>query len=85
MVESLAWFISASGVGDIVRTDGIMNAEKYRQVLIHHAISSGKRLIGNGFIFQHDNNDPKLTAKAAKSYMERKTTDKTDIHGLACI
>ena len=37
--------IFASGVGDI---DGIMDAEKYRQVLINCAIPSGKLLIGNG-------------------------------------
>ena len=79
MVEGLSWFegcISVSGVGDIVRIDGIMNAEKYRQVLIHHAILSGKRLIGNGFTFQYDN-DPKHTANAVKSYLERKTAKKT--------
>ena len=35
--------ISASGVGDIVRIDGITNAEKYRQVLM----PSGQCLIGN--------------------------------------
>ena len=53
--SDLVWgCISASGVGDIVRIDGIMNAEKYRKVLIHHAIPSGKNLIANGFIFQHD-------------------------------
>ena len=68
--------ISASGVGNIVRIDGIMNSEKHRQVLIHNAIPSGKRLIGNGFIFQHDNNS-KHTANAVKSYLERKTADKT--------
>ena len=53
-----------------------MNAEKCRQFLIHHAIPSGKHLIGNGFIFQHDN-DPKHTANPVKSYLERKTADKT--------
>lgn len=53
-----------------------MNVEKYRQVLICHAIPSGKCLIGNDFIFQHDNN-PKHTANAVKSYLERKTADKT--------
>ena len=43
--SALVWgCISASGVANIVRIDGIMNAEKYRQVLIHHAIPSGKRL-----------------------------------------
>ena len=72
----LVWgCISASGVGDTVQIDGIMNAEKYRHVLIHHAIPSGKGLSGNGFIFQHDD-DPKHTANAVKSYLERKTADK---------
>lgn len=38
----LVWgCISASGVGNIVQIDAIMNAEKYRQVLIYHAIPSG--------------------------------------------
>ena len=68
--------ISASGVGDIVHLDGILNAEKYRQIHIHYAINSRKRLIGNCFLSQHDN-DPKHTARAAKSYWERKTTDRT--------
>ena len=35
----------------------------------HHAIPSGKCLIGNGFIFQY-HNDPKHTANAVKSYLE---------------
>ena len=51
-----------------------MNAERYKQVIIHHAIPSGKRLIRNGFIIQHD--DPKHTANAVKSYLERKSADK---------
>ena len=42
----------------------------------HHAIPSGKCLIGNGFIFPY-HNDPKHTANAVKSYLERKTADKT--------
>ena len=44
--------LSANGVGDLVRIDGIVNTEKHRQILIHYAIPSGKRLISNGFIFQ---------------------------------
>ena len=59
--------ISASGVGDIVRIDGIMNAETYKQVSNHHVIPSGKCLIGNVFIFQHNNN----TGNAVKSYLEK--------------
>ena len=68
--------ISVSGVGDIVQIDGIINAEKYIQVLIHSAIPSGKCLIGNTFIFQC-HNDPKHTANAVKSYLERNIADKT--------
>ena len=30
--------ISANGVGDLVRINGFLNAEEYRQILIHHAI-----------------------------------------------
>jgi hypothetical protein len=33
--------ISANGVGDLVRINGLLNGEKYRQILIHHAIPSG--------------------------------------------
>ena len=65
--------LSANGVGDLVRIDGIMNAEKYKQILIHHGIPSGKRLIGNKFIFQQYN-DPKNTANIVKRYLERKKT-----------
>ena len=67
--------ISASCAGHIVRINGIRSAENHRQTLIHHAIPSGKRLIGNCFIFQHDN-DQKHTAHSMKSYLERKTTDR---------
>ena len=48
-----------------------MNAEKYRQILIHHTIPSGRQLIGPRFIFQ-DDNDPKHTANKVK-ILEKKT------------
>ena len=58
--------ISTSGVGDIVRIDGITNAEKYRQLLFNYAIPSGKCLIENGLeVFQY-HNDPKHTANASE-------------------
>ena len=58
-------------MGDLVRSDGKMNARKYRKILIHLAIASGKCLTGNDFIFQQDNN-PKCTALKVKSYLEQK-------------
>ncbi|KAK6473362.1 extracellular calcium-sensing receptor-like [Huso huso] len=63
--------ISANGVGDLVRINGLLNAEKYRQILIHHAIPSGRHLIGPKFILQHDN-DPRHTAKVIKNYLQHK-------------
>ncbi|KAJ7341846.1 hypothetical protein JRQ81_007372, partial [Phrynocephalus forsythii] len=58
-----------------------MNAENYRQViihqvLIHHVIPSGRCPIGNNFIFQHEN-DSKHTANAVKSYLATKIAVKT--------
>ena len=43
--------LTANGADDLFRIDGIMNAEKYKQILIPHTNLSGKRQIGNGFIF----------------------------------
>ena len=64
-------YLTANGAGDLVWIDGIINAEKYRQILIHLVILSVKRLIGNSFIFQQDN-DPKHTALKVKSYFQQK-------------
>ena len=67
--------ISASGVGDLVRINGVLNAEKYRQILIHHAIPSGSRMIGIKCILQQYNN-PKHTANVIKNYLQRKEEQK---------
>lgn len=45
-------YISASGVDNIFQIDGIANAEKYRQDLAHHVITSGKCLTGNNLNFK---------------------------------
>ena len=61
--------LTANGVGDLVRIDGIKNAEKYWQILIRHAFPSGQRLIGNSFIFLQDNY-PKHNEFKVKSYLK---------------
>lgn len=38
--------ISANSVGDLLRINGVLNAEKYRQMLIHGVIPSGRHIIG---------------------------------------
>ena len=55
----------------MVRINGLLNAEKYRQIVIHHEISLGRNLIGPKCILQHDN-DPKHTTKFIKNYQQRK-------------
>lgn len=46
--------ISATVVGNLVKIDGTLNIAMYFQILIHHAIPSGKHVFGNSFIFQHE-------------------------------
>jgi transposase len=63
-------------VGDLYRINGIMNKEQYHQILVHHAIPSGKRLGGQGFVFQQDN-DPKHTSLMVKNYLQKKEREGT--------
>lgn len=48
--------ISANGVIDLVRNNGDLNAEKNRQMLFHHAITSGRCMLEPKCI-QHQDND----------------------------
>lgn len=74
-VEAVWWF------GDAFQTvlfDILSKViEKYHRMLIPYVIPSGKCLIGQDFIFQH-NMDRKHTASAVKAYLDRKT----HCHGL---
>lgn len=58
-------YISASGVGDLVKSIDINTTEMYGQILIHHVVPSAKYLISRNFNFQYDN-DPKHTDRAVK-------------------
>lgn len=61
--------MSARGVGELVIIDGIMNAEKYVEVLRGNLKKSVQKLgIENSYLFQQDN-DPKHTAKKTKEWL----------------
>ncbi|XP_058810201.1 uncharacterized protein LOC131675290 [Phymastichus coffea] len=62
---------SGHGTGDLVKIDGIMRKEQYKNILVRHAIPSGLRGPGRGFVFQQDN-DPKHTSILCRSYLEQK-------------
>ena len=63
--------IAASGTGDLVKIDGIMDKKVYHNILVRHGVPSGSRLIGPGFIFQEDN-DPKHSSKYCRNYLRQK-------------
>ena len=42
--------LSSSGVGDLIKIEGQLTGERYVDILRHHAVSSGMRLIGHNFI-----------------------------------
>jgi transposase len=58
-------------VGDLFKVNGIMKKEEYHSILQRHAVPSGLRLYGQGFVLQQDN-DPKHTSKLCKNYLESK-------------
>ena len=55
--------------------------QQYRQILIHHAVPSGTRLVGRGFILAHDN-DPKHKTNAVQAYLNRKE-EKGDLQDIS--
>ena len=59
---------SWKGVGAFHQIKGILTKERYRQILIRQMRPSARRLHGDNFIFQHDN-DPKHTAHIVKNYL----------------
>ena len=63
-------YFSAAGPGRLVKVEGNMNPEKYRQILEDNLSQSARELrLGRRFIFQQDN-DPKHTAKTTQKWFK---------------
>jgi hypothetical protein len=59
---------SAAGPGELVTIKGIMDSEKYREILQANLMKSAKALrLGRNFLFQQDN-DPKHVSKSTKAW-----------------
>ena len=49
----LVWgCFSGQGIRDLKRIKGKMNQKMYHQILIHHGVPLGLRLVGQGFVYQ---------------------------------
>ena len=62
---------AGSRVSDLQRVSGTLNQNGYHSILQCHAIPSGVRLVGQGFILQQDN-DPKHTSRLCHNDLRRK-------------
>ena len=66
----MLWGCFAAGPGRLVKVEGNMNAEKYRQILEDNLTQSARELqLGRRFIFRQDN-DPKHTAKTTHKWFK---------------
>lgn len=57
-------------LGDLIKIEGKLFKEGYKNILQSNAIPSGLRIIGNNFTFQQDN-DPKHKAKLCQEYLKK--------------
>ena len=55
----------SGGVGPLLRVQGIMRAQEYKDILENAMLPYGRSNMGRGWIFQQDD-DPKLTSKLVK-------------------
>lgn len=68
----MAWGgMSAHGLTPLKRIVGIMDKKYYHGILQRQVIPGGLKLIGNGFVFQEDN-DPKHASKYCRNYIAKK-------------
>ena len=58
-------------MGDLVKIGEAMDRKVYYNILVRHAVPSGRRRIDDNFIFQEDN-DPKHFSNYCRNYLRRK-------------
>ena len=63
--------VTASGIGDMVKIDEIMDKKVHHNLLVRHAIPSGRRLLGSNFLLQ-DDSDPKHSCHYCRKYLRQK-------------
>lgn len=69
---------SSRGVGKILKIEGNLTAEKYKNILRYHMKPSAQDIYGkSGWIFQQDN-DPKHTATIVKNYFRQSGVEVLD-------
>ena len=72
----MLWGCFGNGLtGDLVKITSTMDKHMYHNILVKHAIPSGIRIIGKGFIMQQDN-DPKHASGLCKNYLKLKERGK---------
>lgn len=65
----MAWECFAdTQVCGLVGIDGIINPKVYHNILVYHASTFGRRLVGQNFVFQQR---PKHTSKLCTNYLQK--------------
>lgn len=68
---------SLASVGPLVRIEGIMKKEEYKEILEKHMITFARRKLGRNWIFQQDN-DPKHSSQYLKDWFQSRRVDVMD-------
>ena len=69
--EKLVWgCFSGLSKGDLKKIDEKIDKKVYYHIFMHHGIPSGLCLVGQGFVYQQDNN-PKQSSHLCRKYLEK--------------
>lgn len=75
----IVWGCFGGGrIGKLVKIEEKITKEVYLRILENDAVPTGSEIIGEGFVYQQDN-DPKHTAKVVKNYFHQKSLTRDSI------